>query len=413
MQIQKSVLNLKKFMLWKNKQNIRSKVGKVLHKQLQKSLEFRPKDFKDYYRIGRWMVSRRLAWVFVLAAGCVSILYLAMIKPVRLFGEKDVYPTYRYNAIPLKFHKGQVKILGKSGYTAYIGEVKKGRAEGRGTLYNREGDIVYQGEFAANQYQGQGELNYAGNLLRYQGEFQKNLFHGAGSLYRKNGNLEYQGTFYQGKKQGQGTLYGDTETAVYQGKFQADEIVYEELLGKTTTQASEMYTGSRKIFSLEDEICAALLDIEAVYCGKAKEALKEEWTITGVYVLKDYFRIGGQKITKISELTDCFGEPAYEGYTEVSFSEAVALNQLANVTDCFGAAVEMTGSKVFSDVEQIQSYDDTYSLYLTAYTDETCQYLFFSDKRREEFFFYLMEELSSDKPVLIEKGDIWGRDQSE
>lgn len=395
MGVQKSVRSLKKFMLWKNDQNIWKKVGDVWYKQLLKALKFHPKDSRDYYRIGRWMVSSRLAWVLVLAVIGFSVLLFVMIKPVGLFGRETGCLAYRYDAIPLKFHKGQVKILGKSGYTAYIGEVKKGMAEGTGTLYNKAGDIVYQGEFVANQFQGKGELNYSGNLLRYQGEFQKNLFHGTGSLYRKNGNLEYQGTFYQGKKQGEGTLYGDTETVVYQGKFQAGEVVYEELLGKTTAQASEMYTGSRKVFSLEDEVCAALLDIEAVYCGKSQEELKEEWTITGVYVLKDYFCAGGQKFAKISELTDYFGEPAYEGYTEISFSEAVALNQLPNIEDCFGTTVKMNGSKVFSDVEQIQSYDDTYSLYLTAYTDETCQYLFFADKRREEFFFYLIEELPS------------------
>lgn len=386
-----------KIKLWTNSGHLWNKAGIFLRDKFLKALNIRPRHAHDYYGVGRWLVSKRLAAALMLTAGVLSICYIGMMKPEHLLGEEQGYRAYRYNSIPLKFHKGQVKILGKSGYTAYIGAVKDGQAQGNGTLYSKEGNVIYQGKFAGNQYQGEGTLNYPGSLLQYEGGFQKNLFQGTGILYRETGTKEYEGEFFQGKKQGKGMLYEDTGNLVYTGSFQADEVAYEELIGKTTKEAAEMYTGNRKVYSMGSEVCVTMPKIQAVYHGETQEdTLEEEWKITSVYVLKDTFRAGDRQLSAISELTEYFGNPDYEGHTEAVFSDAVALNQLPSLEKNFGIAVEMNGSSAFADVENIENFDDTYPLYVTVYTDEKCQYLFFSDKKRTEFYFYMIGKLKEE-----------------
>lgn len=166
-------------------------------------LNVRPKDKDDYYTVFGWMISRKLAFAIVVFLGLICVVFIAGMKPVNIMGNSGSDSgiiTYRYDAIPLRFHSGQVRILGKSGYRAYEGSMKDGVVEGTGKLYGKEGNLVYSGEFDENMYNGTGKRYYDNQMLWYQGEFKDNEFSGTGILYRDNGVKEYEGEFSENEK---------------------------------------------------------------------------------------------------------------------------------------------------------------------------------------------------------------------
>lgn len=358
----------------------------------KKLLDVTPADQNDYYVIGKWMVSKRLAFAAVILIGVLSFSYISAMLPVHLFQNGKGYKTYRYNSIPLKFLEGPVEILGKSGYTAYIGTVKDGEAAGTGTLFRKNKETVYTGQFENNKFNGTGSLYYSGNLLQYTGQFKDNEFEGTGTLYRKNGIKNYEGSFHQGKMEGEGKLYNASETMIYEGNFQDNTIVYEELAGKKTSEIAEMYQGEKTIYSDDRDYCVVLNEIKAMYYGEGGEdTLEEEWKAGGVYVLTDHALIDGQKFNSIDELNQYFGEPEYEGYTNVNLSDAVAWNLLSEEERKLKNAVLMKTRADMENVITVLDYDNSYLVYLYIYRKEGFQYTFICADKNTGFSLYLIE----------------------
>lgn len=363
---------------------------KIRDKML-KSLGIRPRNPKDYYPLGWWMVSKRLAAVLIAAAGVLSLIYISTMMPENML-ESRQYRTYKYNAVPLKFYKGTVKILGKSGYTAYIGEVKGGAAQGEGTLYQPNGDTVYEGAFSENMFHGKGKLFYSGGALKYEGAFKRNQYSGEGRLYRKSGILEYAGAFLEGMRQGEGELYNEAGQKIYAGAFQYGGIPYESFTGKTTAEVSEMYFGKKIIYSFENMICTFMDEIGAMYVGSREEgSLKEEWQVSGIYILNSVFRYRSQEFKTRQELEEILGAPVYEGNTAVTWTDAAALHSILEIDKSFGQPPVMETEAEFEDVVNIEAFDSSYEVYITAYVSEGYRYLFFSPEKSDEFSFYLIE----------------------
>lgn len=372
----------------------KTKALPVFRKELKRLLDIKPRNGKDYVQVFSWMISRRLARLLVLLVGILSAYYILFINPPSILGGGNGVRTYSYKSFPLKFAKGEVRIKAKSGYIAYEGDVSKGFVTGRGTLFRKSGEIVYTGSFKKNQYNGKGQLYYEGGQLQYEGTFHNNRFNGTGTLYRQNGSKEYEGSFAKGMKNGEGTLFDSGDNMIFTGNFSQDELLYSDLLGKSTEEIGEVYTGERKIYTDgQNEFSVALEDIDAVYNGvQDGTALDDSMKVEGIYVLKDRIVMKDQTCTSVLELKEVLGEPEYEGNSSVTMAEAVAISYLNEEKDCLFGPVNMDSVREFSDVVTVNDYDPDYVIYLYSYTADGIRYTFFTDKKDGKIAMYLIEK---------------------
>lgn len=372
----------------------RTKARMKIREQIKSLFDFKPKNSKDYFGIFAWLVSKPLVRMVVLTAGLLSLYYITIINPLSIFSGTGGLRTYSYRSIPLKFAKGSVRIRARSGYTAYEGNVEKGFVTGKGTLYRKSGEIAYTGSFKKNQYDGEGKLYYPGGQMQYEGEFENNAYSGEGTLYRENGSKEYEGGFSKGKKDGEGKLFDSGDNEVFTGNFSQDELLYSDLLGKTTEEITEVYTGERKLYSEEGgEFAAALEDIDAVYSGAQDgAALDDSMKVDGIYVLKDQIYLKDQVCRSVSDLKELLGEPQYEGNSSVTLAEAVAISYLNEKGNSTLTPVEMDSSKEFSDVITVSDYDPDYLVYLYTYSADGVSYTFFCNEKDGKFAMYLIEK---------------------
>ncbi|MBQ8787126.1 MAG: O-acetylhomoserine aminocarboxypropyltransferase/cysteine synthase, partial [Oscillospiraceae bacterium] len=118
---------------------------------------------------------------------------------------------------------------------------------------------------------------------------------------RENGSLEYEGSFLNGMKDGEGTLYGGSSNKIYTGNFSQGNLLYSDLVGKTTAEAGSMYTGEKTVYTDEEYFVVDMEDIDAVYYGmQNEENLQDAVTVEGVYVLKDSFDYGADIVVHSS-----------------------------------------------------------------------------------------------------------------
>lgn len=379
-----------KIRLWTSRNYIRTRLISGIRVFFTSVFHVRPRHKKDYYEILGWLVSKRLAFAIVVVVGVLSIYYLLNVNYVMQSVQTEGIKTYSYNSIQLRFVSGKVRINGKSGYLAYEGDVEKGTVTGFGTLYNPQGNVVYQGNFDKNMYQGTGALYFSDGTLRYSGDFTRNLFDGLGKLYRENGSLAYDGEFALGKKEGRGILYDTGGNQIYNGNFSRDELVYSDLLGKTMSEAAKAYTGARVLYEDDENYAVALEDISAMYLGQDNsQTLNGERTVEQVAVLKGSFPAGGAECTTIAELRRYFGPVIYEGNSEVTMLEAVAINRLTSSNR--GAAVEMDTTSVYDDYIQVNDWDNSYVVYLYSFERHGLVYTFICNDRDVGFSFYMIE----------------------
>ena len=156
---------------------------------MNKKFSLYPQNEKDYFRIWKWQVSKRLIITAIIMAGIASFLYVvSYMHNGSVNGEKS--NIYKYNSLILPYINGKVKIKASSGYIAYEGEVEGGSVSGIGTLYGSDGHIIYNGEFEENQYSGGGRLYDDDGNLMYDGEFRDNLYEGEGVEYFDGGQYE-------------------------------------------------------------------------------------------------------------------------------------------------------------------------------------------------------------------------------
>lgn len=136
----------------------------------------------------------------------------------------------------------------------YIGEVKDGVANGKGTCYNPEGAISRKGTFKNGELDGYGEIyvdgekiydghfvngersgkgaQYAMGILQYEGDFLHDMRHGKGTQWWPLDHSRYEGDFKEDKRTGKGILFIDEkkryEGDFVDGKFHGTGIFYDE-----------------------------------------------------------------------------------------------------------------------------------------------------------------------------------------
>ena len=352
--------------------------------------DVRPKNKKDYYEVFGWLISKKLAYAIVVVIGVLSMIYLVSIRSMYLpQKQEDGIKTYDYDDVMLRFAKGKVRIRGKSGYLAYEGDVEKGSVTGSGNLYGVDGTLLYQGEFAQNEYEGSGTQYYPDGTMHYKGAFSGNLYEGTGKLYRENGTLSYDGEFARGMKEGTGKLYAAGDKPVYEGSFSKDQLVYSALLGKSTAEVAQAYTGSRVIYRNDSDFTVLMPDIQALYIGVTDEAnLEEQVMVDSIYVLKDSILIGDQECTTIKDLKAAFGEIVYEGNSIVTLPEAVAINYLNTKKQTMNGSVELETTDEYTDVITVNRIQDDYPVYLYSFRKDGLLYTFVCKDKNDIFSFY-------------------------
>lgn len=352
--------------------------------------DVRPKNKKDYYEVFGWLISKKLAYAIVVVIGVLSMIYLVSIRSMYLpQKQEDGIKTYDYDDVMLRFAKGKVRIRGKSGYLAYEGDVEKGSVTGSGNLYGVDGTLLYQGEFAQNEYEGSGTQYYPDGTMHYKGAFSGNLYEGTGKLYRENGTLSYDGEFARGMKEGTGKLYAAGDKPVYEGSFSKNQLVYSALLGKSTAEVAQAYTGSRVIYRNDSDFTVLMPDIQALYIGVTDEAnLEEQVMVDSVYVLKDSILIGDQECTTIKDLKAAFGEIVYEGNSIVTLPEAVAINYLNTKKQTMNGSVELETTDEYTDVITVNRIQDDYPVYLYSFRKDGLLYTFVCKDKNDTFSFY-------------------------
>ncbi len=380
-----------KIRLWTSRSYWETKGVNTFRQFFSRLLNVKPRSQSDYYPVLRWLVSKRLAFALVIVLGLLSVFYILFFSPVSamLSASSPSLPSFRYNALPLKFYSGNVQITAADGHVAYEGTVGGGVAQGQGVLYRADGSVVYSGAFEDSKYNGSGSLFYQDGVLRYEGGFEDNLFSGQGSLYRQSGVLEYQGGFLRGLKSGAGTLYNSGGNAIFAGNFLSDRPLFSELLGKTTAEAASMYTGDTTVYNASGENSVSLDEIGVVYTANdGSNSLDAEWTIGEIVVEESSFPTTDALLTGINELTAYFGEPVYFGYTWPTLSEAVAIRRLSEAGSGGFPDIEMEMTAGFDDVYSVTSYDKNYELYIYVYQADGLLYTFYCDSSTSDFSFY-------------------------
>ena len=349
---------------------------------------------------------KRLSLSIILLAASLLVLFAIL----RAFAVSGDVPTYRYDSILLKLAKGKVRIEAADGHLAYEGYVQRGYAHGQGALYNPEGVLVYKGNFKKSKYEKKGRQYYSNGSLQYEGSFHENLFDGKGSLYRENESLAYQGHFSGGEKNGRGKLYDEAGNPVYTGMFRDGEVLYSDLLGKDTRAISKSYTGEGLVYELQNEYIQVLPGIDALCAGtKNPDTLDGLPSCDTVVVLKNSFTFGSRHCKTLEDLRTALGEPVLLGSTGASFPEAVAITELEQTQDILSGDISLTekSEALFSDVKEIESYDQSYSLSIASFQKNGLSYTFVLDPMSGEgnalrFVFYSIQQQYGKEPGAAE-----------
>lgn len=385
-----------KIRMWTSPTFIKNRVLVKIRAFFSSLLDVRPRDKRDYYSISRWLVSKRLAFVLVVALGLGAAIYISTALPENLLrsGSGESVPTYRYRSLPLKFIKGTVNILDREGRLSYTGQVQSGAASGTGVLYNTAGGMVYEGQFEHNRFNGSGTQYYRSGVVEYQGQFRDNVYDGEGSWYRPSGVLEYKGDYVMGVRTGQGTLYNSVGSQVFRGSFLNDEILYYDFLSRPVAEVPQLYSGALTVYQSEDEYCAAMPEIDAVYSVKdGGNTLDNQWTVEKVFVLKDTLPLDGSSLKTIRQMTAAMGTPLYYGEAWVELPEAVAWNLVAPARPDEMEAVSVDGENTLEDVVTVSDYDRDFKMYLYTFEKDGLLYTFYTpEERSAEFVMYAIEK---------------------
>ena len=103
----------------------------------------------------------------------------------------------------------------------YIGEIKDGKAEGKGASYTPDGKKREEGTYHDGELNGFG-ITYVNGKKFYEGHFVNGEKSGKGALYAM-GHLAYEGDFLNGNRHGKGTQWWPRDNSRYEGDFKHDK----------------------------------------------------------------------------------------------------------------------------------------------------------------------------------------------
>ena len=125
---------------------------------------------------------------------------------------------YKPNGKGTLYEERKVRIKKKM-QIKYCGDFVEGKFEGNGILYYNYNDkTYYEGEFKNNKRHGNGKY-YLKNILKYEGEFKDDEYDGEGTVYYEDGSY-YKGGFSKGRKNGEGAIYDKNNSILDEGEFE-------------------------------------------------------------------------------------------------------------------------------------------------------------------------------------------------
>ncbi|MCR5777168.1 MAG: hypothetical protein K6G84_07115 [Lachnospiraceae bacterium] len=382
-----------KLRMWFSWTFISNKLNMAVRSTTAEVFKVRPRSEDDYYKLFGWKIAKKLVIAGSIALIVMCCAYMVAVMPAK--NVKKGVKNYKYNSIVLKYMKsGKVGILGKSGYLAYVGDIVDGTVTGFGKLYSPEGTLVYSGEFANGEYNGKGKRYYADGSLKYDGTFVSNYFDGEGTFYRSDGTRLYSGSFVSDMKDGEGKLFDTAGNEIFHGEFSKDNIVYKQFLGKNSSELSEYYKGKSELYTYNDGFIKTMPGIEAVVSGASGEdTLEGKAGIDGIYILKDSFCFNDKSdIKDLSAVTKILGKPIYQGNTNLTAQEAIALTYAEGASLELRKSVELKKSDVLKDASMITGYTASLPVYIYVYESEDCTYTFYTQNNQNDFFMYLIKQ---------------------
>ncbi|WP_248930464.1 stalk domain-containing protein [Paenibacillus hamazuiensis] len=175
----------------------------------------------------------------------------------------------------------------------YVGDMKDGQRNGRGTLY-ADKKLVFEGEFKDNRINGTGTLYWQGGQKLYEGQWSKGFMNGSGKLYKEDGRLWYDGiTMVDNSIQGTGTFYynngafykGELVDGIGsgQGKFfnENGKLVYEGQFKEG------LFEGKGKMFYADGN-----LKFEGEFHEDEASGMGKQYSPSGVITYEGYFKNG-------------------------------------------------------------------------------------------------------------------------
>ena len=163
-------------------------------------------------------------------------LYKEVSEKYRVFSSDGLFKEYDKRTKELLF-EGKLlngKITGiykeyKNGSLIFEGEYKNNEKNGPGKIY-RNNEVIFEGTYLdGKEWEGKGEIilqEKNGDKIDkyfYIGEISKGKKQGKGKLIDKYGRILYEGDYIEGKKHGKGKELFNSKSLIYEGEFSNDK----------------------------------------------------------------------------------------------------------------------------------------------------------------------------------------------
>lgn len=207
-------------------------IAKGIRKYLTSLLKPKEITIKDYIKVGRYYVAKKLLVISLLIT--VVLVYFLFIKPPafinKIFNQATVIKA---DSPKIASFSGKAVILDENDQVVYEGFLQEGLYTGYGKLYLSENNIlVYEGEFLNGLRHGYGTSYDEHGIITYKGNFENDLPQGLGESYQ-NGILYYKGEHDQGQMTGEGEVLNEKGEVIYKGSlvngvYSGSGILYED-----------------------------------------------------------------------------------------------------------------------------------------------------------------------------------------
>lgn len=364
----------------------------------------KPKSLKEYYSIGRFMISKRLGNILFTLAVLLSIWFIItnFIPNLRLkrkesaLGPNVEAKSYFYDAHKLKNYNGMVRVFSKKSKALFEGSLTNGIANGPGVLYDKNGIVIFRGNFENNRFNGEGTIYYADGTPHYIGEFLDNIYSGSGELRSKNGQPHYIGSFIAGLKNGRGTLYNDSGNAIFDGMFTNDMPNLSSYIGASIANISNVFLGEKLLYNSDNKIMISYPEVDCILVADKKENSADEvGTVRKIFIMAPSYYPGTSAEDNRLDLGNTLPHNFLNGFTNVCDEEMSVIDVMRQKG--------IRSFKGYKSIEKEAITDEAFNLkesmsddefYISKYRINGFIYTFYFTKLDGPYVFYSIERLS-------------------
>lgn len=364
----------------------------------------KPKSLKEYYSIGRFMISKRLGNILFTLAVLLSIWFIItnFIPNLRLkrkesaLGPNVEAKSYFYDAHKLKNYNGMVRVFSKKSKALFEGSLTNGIANGPGVLYDKNGIVIFRGNFENNRFNGEGTTYYADGTPHYIGEFLDNIYSGSGELRAKNGQPHYIGSFIAGLKNGKGTLYNDTGNAIFDGMFTNDMPNLSSYIGASIANISNVFLGEKLLYNSDNKIMISYPEVDCILVADKKQNSTDEvGTVRKIFIMAPSYYPGTSAEDNRLDLGNTLPHNFLNGFTNVCDEEMSVIDVMRQKG--------IRSFKGYKSIEKEAITDEAFNLkesmsddefYISKYRINGFIYTFYFTKLDGPYVFYSIERLS-------------------